>query len=302
MICLHWCYLEWKKSCLSRSLAKSLNCDSYTQVTDSLSRIVWLSAAWYSFTHSLKSSLDRTMSLEDLLNLYIFHMPDFLSKYSFASVANQIGCPEGALKLIFSLLIAYPIGILYQLLIIKCPLNVKHLYFATLGFSIGYMNYGLNLIHSLIAIIIVRLILVGLRGNKIAGPVCFTFCTSYLLWGYYKTQSEVYTFEWTIPQCVLTLRLIAVAFDVCDGYTSRDANPSSTGSSVSNDEALTQIPSFLELFGHSYFPASFLVGPQFGVKKYLDFVTHHHPVLQFRYVMTGILFLALLHFHQLCNL
>ena len=94
----------------------------------------------------------------------------------------------------------------------------------------------------------------------------------------------MYTFEWTIPQCVLTLRLIAVAFDVSDGYKSKNDSSTndSSSSSSKNDEALDRIPDFLELLGHSYFPASFLVGPQFGIKKYLDFVSSEQTVLHHR--------------------
>jgi hypothetical protein len=36
--------------------------------------------------------------------------------------------------------------------------------------------------------------------------------------------------------------------------------------------ALSKIPSLLEVAGYTYFPASFLVGPQFPMRRYLDFV------------------------------
>lgn len=36
--------------------------------------------------------------------------------------------------------------------------------------------------------------------------------------------------------------------------------------------ALEKIPTVLEVFAHSYFPASFLIGPQFPIKRYIDFV------------------------------
>lgn len=36
--------------------------------------------------------------------------------------------------------------------------------------------------------------------------------------------------------------------------------------------ALKDHPTFLEIAGFSYFPASFIVGPQFSMKRYLDFV------------------------------
>lgn len=36
--------------------------------------------------------------------------------------------------------------------------------------------------------------------------------------------------------------------------------------------ALNKLPSLFEVLAHSYFPASFLVGPQFSMKRYQDFV------------------------------
>lgn len=36
--------------------------------------------------------------------------------------------------------------------------------------------------------------------------------------------------------------------------------------------ALKDHPTFLEIAAFSYFPASFMVGPQFNLKRYLDFV------------------------------
>lgn len=36
--------------------------------------------------------------------------------------------------------------------------------------------------------------------------------------------------------------------------------------------ALKEIPTFLEVAAFSYFPGSFLVGPQFSMKRYLDYV------------------------------
>lgn len=82
------------------------------------------------------------MSLEEQLNYYIPHIADTLNSYSISAIAKQIGCPEGALKLICSLLIAYPLGTFYQAALINSPKHVKHLYFALTGFTIGVLNYG----------------------------------------------------------------------------------------------------------------------------------------------------------------
>ena len=40
---------------------------------------------------------------------------------------------------------------------------------------------------------------------------------TYLLVGYYVNMTGVYNIAWTTPHCVLTLRLIALTFDIYDG-------------------------------------------------------------------------------------
>lgn len=37
-------------------------------------------------------------------------------------------------------------------------------------------------------------------------------------------------------------------------------------------QALKRFPTFLETAAHCFFPGSFLIGPQFPMKRYLDFV------------------------------
>ncbi len=39
-----------------------------------------------------------------------------------------------------------------------------------------------------------------------------------LLFGYYFTESDQYDITWTTPQCILTLRLIGLTWDVYDGH------------------------------------------------------------------------------------
>ena len=283
-----------------------------------------------------------------------------------------------------------------------------------------------------------------LDGNLASVVMTFTFCTSYLMYGYYIIFSEEYAFAWTIPQCVLTLRLIAVSFDVYDGKkrknrTSKkegkeegesfasstrtssrqkdissdsstnvnrtknrrrtpDLNSNPTGASLPtveadsaaaaavdafvmpetgnhlqnslsssteaveermlsgeldsrcpekelsgnremgrndvnstdqscivsrraagagrkekddtvagiedddafrNPESLSHVPSLVELMAHSYFPASFLVGPQYGLKVYQEFVQRRTPLLNrctrpsIDRLVLGILYMAL---------
>jgi PREDICTED: similar to MGC81123 protein len=94
-------------------------------------------------------------------------------------------------------------------------------------------------------------------------------------------QTDKYTFEWTIPQCVLTLRLIAITFDIYDGQ--RIKNQEVTKEVISRDivenSALLETPSFLEILSISFFPSSFLVGPQFEARRFLKFYSNEKSSL-----------------------
>lgn len=91
---------------------------------------------------------------------------------------------------------------------------------------------------------------------------------TYLCVGYYLTETTDYDILWTMPQCVLCLRLIGLTFDIYDSF---DFPPESR---VANKKSkyLTNRPTFLEIFGYAMFPTSFLVGPQFPFARYLRFV------------------------------
>lgn len=59
----------------------------------------------------------------------------------------------------------------------------------------------------------------------------------------------------------------ATAFDLYDGQ-----QPPETLSKDSKRLGLKKTPNVLEMFGHCLFPASFLVGPQFPMKKYQEYI------------------------------
>lgn len=70
-----------------------------------------------------------------------------------------------------------------------------------------------------------------------------------------------------MPHCVLTLRLIGLAFNIADGQ--RDE---SHLSAAQKKLLVKNKPSLLEVAAFTYFPASFLVGPQFSYRRYLSFI------------------------------
>lgn len=181
-------------------------------------------------------------------------------------LANAIGAPEPALRLLISLLLGYPLSAIYRKFIYQQPSTVSHLFFAVTGFFLCFFNYGYDAYHSLIAIWTTYLIMHLFYGTKFMVIVNFIFHMSYLLVAYYFTESENYDINWTMPHCVLVLRLIGLVFDVSDGL-----KPNEEQSKDQKETALDHIPSILELSGFTYFPASCLVGPQFPFRRYERF-------------------------------
>ena len=92
-----------------------------------------------------------------------------------------------------------------------------------------------------------------------------------------KTQGSDYNFEWTIPECILTLRLTAIAFDVYDGYRIRRGQKG-----LQNDAALDEVPGVLDFLSASYLPFTFLVGPQFELKRFQAFLLQKDNLLKIR--------------------
>jgi lysophospholipid acyltransferase 5 len=79
-----------------------------------------------------------------------------------------------------------------------------------------------------------------------------------------------------MPHCVLTLRLIGLCLDYYDGRKKPDQL-----NAHQKKMALVQAPTLLEMCGHVYFPGGFLVGPQFSMRRYLDFTNRVYEKVEF---------------------
>ena len=90
---------------------------------------------------------------------------------------------------------------------------------------------------------------------------------SYLLTGYYLTETTGYDISWTMPCCVLCLRMIGLAVDVHDG-----TKTSEELSKDQKDSALTEVPSILEVCSQSFFVGGYFVGPQFSMRKFQNYI------------------------------
>lgn len=178
------------------------------------------------------------------------------------ALANLSGASQPAIRLILSVLAAYPLGAFYRNL--KTSVTVKNIYIACTGIALVLFNYGFDLYHSALAVAATYLLNTFFATSNLLLPLSFSFHMGYLLIGYYFTTSDTYDIKWTMPHCVLVLRLIGLAFDICDSREKERQNK--------KDSSCIAIPSLLELIAFTYFPASVLVGPQFSMLRYQRFV------------------------------
>lgn len=73
--------------------------------------------------------------------------------------------------------------------------------------------------------------------------------------------------KWTMPHCVLVLRLIGLSFNVADGQ-----RPVEKLSNENKKTCLAKPPGLLEIYSFALFPASLLIGPQFPFRRYDSFM------------------------------
>ncbi|XP_034730135.1 lysophospholipid acyltransferase 5 isoform X1 [Etheostoma cragini] len=180
------------------------------------------------------------------------------------NLSESLGSPEPAVRLILSILIGYPCALVYRRFLFYQPATVIHLFHAFSGLALAAFNFaGSQIYHSAVCIL-VQFLMLRLMGRTVTTVLSsFTFQMVYLLAGYYYTATEEYDIKWTMPHCVLTLKLVGLSFDYYDG----GKEPSQLSLEQKN-AALPSVPSLLEVCGFSYFYGGFLVGPQFTLRSY----------------------------------
>ncbi|KAK9737943.1 MBOAT, membrane-bound O-acyltransferase family [Popillia japonica] len=171
------------------------------------------------------------------------------------------------LRVLIALLLGYPIALIHRKYLYGKEPNIQYLYFIFTGLGLGYFNYGNDIFHAVFAVVFTYVTLLLFGGTEIAVALTFLFNMGYLLTGYYYAGTDSYDINWTVPQCVLVLRLIGIAFDLYDGR-----QPIETLNADAKKIALIKPPRFLEFCGHMFFPTSFLIGPQFPMKRFQEFV------------------------------
>ncbi|ORZ19006.1 MBOAT, membrane-bound O-acyltransferase family-domain-containing protein [Absidia repens] len=99
-----------------------------------------------------------------------------------------------------------------------------------------------------------------------AGYLAWIVHGVYLLRVYYSSTYNNYDIAWTMPQCMVCLRLMGLTFDYMN--TDDDTTSISQRPKPMVDTRLYTLPSISQWFGYCFFPAPFLVGPQFSFNLY----------------------------------
>lgn len=170
----------------------------------------------------------------------------------------------------FSVFLGYPLAYIYRKYIYSQSKVNNHLYIVLSGIAICIFNFGYYVYHSLVAVAVTYILTLFLNGTLLT-TTSLIFHMTYLLVGYYYTSTETYDITWTMPHCVLTLRLIGLAFDIADGQ-----RPISELSAANKQSCLNRKPSLLEMAAYTYFPASVLIGPQFSFRRYESFINKEY--------------------------
>lgn len=179
------------------------------------------------------------------------------------SLAEATGIPVSALKLGGSLFAGYPLALAHRYLFWGKSESVQNLFFAATGMGLVGLSFGKDLIHSVICTFAQWTILQTMGHSKYGLYVSFLFQFGYLLGGYYYTMTEDYDICWTMPGCVMCLRLIGLAFDRYDGSKAKEKRrPDQL------ERCLEESPSLLEIFGFSYSFVGVMIGPQYPLAHY----------------------------------
>nr|ACO15408.1 Transmembrane protein nessy [Caligus clemensi] len=184
-------------------------------------------------------------------------------------ISEYYGVPTMALRLLLGILLTYPINLVFMWSSIsKSSALRQHAFFILSGMILGWWSLGLeSMFHGSLSILGTYALLKILGPSYLTTVICFIFCFGYLVVGYILTETDTYDICWTMPHCVLTLRLIAIAFDVWDGTKPKEE--------LGKDQLknrLERTPSLIEMFSAVFFPASYLIGPQFSFARYHAFI------------------------------
>jgi len=182
-----------------------------------------------------------------------------------SAISAAVGLSEQTLVFVLGLFSIYPLAAIYRLSIWGKTKTIQNVFFALSGFSLVYSCFGNDAFNIVFCVLVQWTMLKTLVNTTFLIPLSFLFQVAYLINGYFATDAGYIT--WTMPGCVLCLRMIGLAFDCHDGH--KDAKLLRP---EQKERSLANVPSLLETLAFSFNFNGVLIGPQF------PFTTHDELV------------------------
>lgn len=182
------------------------------------------------------------------------------------TLSEQIGFAPDQLRYVISLFAIYPLAFFFSQL--TSP-TMKHLYSILWGLAIAQFVLGSGWVHSFITSLISYL-LVKFGPGKFAPQLVFAFNMIYMSASHiYRIYVDYmgWSLDFTGPQMLLVIKLTSFAYNYYDGVV-QDRGTKLT--ETRRKYAIYQLPSLLEFFGYTYCFTTFLAGPAFELREYLD--------------------------------
>eukprot|EP00057_Strongylocentrotus_purpuratus_P007508 XP_011661982.1 PREDICTED: lysophospholipid acyltransferase 5 [Strongylocentrotus purpuratus] len=188
-------------------------------------------------------------------------------------IARKVGTDEAALRFLISMFAGYPLAIFLRDNLHGTSATTKHLFISAVGLAISYFNYGMDTKYLLFCSLVNYIVLCLAGGTGASVIFSFVFNVGYLLVSYAIYASNDYDMNWTTPQCILTLRMISVAYDLYDGHT-----PVEKLSPEQKSLCFKEPPGPLEMVSYSFFFGYLLTGPQVSVEIFMHDSTISLPL------------------------
>ena len=146
-----------------------------------------------------------------------------------------MGVPVAALVLVIVLALSFPLALISRVL------QLDHFFYSIAGFCFLLFNYQYDAFWILLSVVSTWTVQRVLGRSKVMLLLTCVGNFLFLLAGYWFYESEEYDINWTTPQCVMTLRLIAAVVDFYDGGKTVQTKDE-------NENSVSEMPSF-SVFG-----------------------------------------------------
>ncbi|KAJ7067923.1 endoplasmic reticulum protein [Mycena amicta] len=190
----------------------------------------------------------------------------------FVAVANLFGASADQVKLIFCLLVTYPLGSLFIRIPPTRP-NVKHLFNIVISviFFFPLLRLPVAFFQLLASMLATFFLTKYVHGSKMPWVV-FAVVMAHLTVNHVIRSMNNFSYETlevTSPQMVLVMKLTTFAWNVYDG---RRPEADLGDDKWQLTKRIVKFPTLLEFLGYSFYFPGMLVGPYLDFNGYMDLV------------------------------